>query len=80
MSLSQSDIDRFHQFASQELTQLGPDQDLEEIVKRWQTQREQAEALASIRRGVEDAEAGRFQDIGTVDKGIREKLGFPARR
>ena len=80
MSLSQSDIDRFHLFASQELTHLGPDQDLEEIVKRWQTQREQAEALASIRRGVEDAEAGRVQDIGTVDKSIREKIGFPARR
>ncbi len=80
MSLSQSDIDSFHLFASQELTHLGPGQDLEEIVRRWQTQREEAEALASIRRGVEDAEAGRFQDIGTVDKGIREKLGFPTRR
>ena len=80
MSLSQSDIDSFHLFASQELTLLGPDQDLEEIVRRWQAQLKQAETLASIRRGVKDAEAGRFQDIGTVDRSIREKLGFPARR
>lgn len=80
MSLSQGDIDSFHVFASQELPHLGPNQGLEDIMKKWQAEREQAEALASIRRGVADAEAGRFQNIATVDQGIREKLGFPARR
>lgn len=80
MSLSQSDIDNFHLFASQELPHCAPDSGLEDLLNKWQIQREQQEALASIRRGIADADAGRVHDIDTVDSQIRAKLGFPARR
>jgi predicted transcriptional regulator len=80
MSISQSDIDSFHAFAMQQLPTCGPGQQLEDLARKWQLQREQEETLASIRRGVADAEAGRVQSLSAVDERIRTELGLPARR
>jgi hypothetical protein len=80
MSVNQNDLDDFHQFASQELTQPRHALNLEDLVKRWNEQREQTETIESIRRGVVDAESGRIRDIEDVDTAIRSELGFPPRR
>jgi hypothetical protein len=80
MSISQSDIDSFHSYAMQELSNCGPGQLLEDLARKWQLQREQEETLASIRRGVADAEAGRVQSVAAVDERIRTELGLPTRR
>ncbi|QEG36732.1 hypothetical protein [Bythopirellula goksoeyrii] len=80
MSLTQSDIDNFHSFASQELPHCDAGQGLEDLVKKWRIQREQIETLNSLHRGIEDAEAGRMRDLNAVDASIREAIGFPARR
>jgi predicted transcriptional regulator len=80
MSISQSDIDNFHSFATQELPHCGPGQQLEDLARKWQLQREQEETIASIRRGVADAEAGRVHSLADVDERIRTELGLPACR
>jgi hypothetical protein len=79
MSITQHDIDSFHQFASQQLPLCGTGADLEELLKRWQQRREEEETVASIQRGIADVEAGRVATLAEVDDGIRAKLGFPAR-
>jgi hypothetical protein len=38
---------------------------------------ERDEAIRSIRKGVNDANAGRMRNVGEFDLAIREKLGFP---
>ena len=80
MSISQSDLDSFHHFASHELSQRGAGLSLEDLLDKWRAEREHAETIASIRRGVKDANAGRMHDLADVDTKIRTELGFPARR
>ena len=78
--VSQSDLDSFHCFATDQITKIGRQISLEQLVEEWQIQRADAETVASIRRGVEDAEAGRVQSLSDLDARIRSELGFPARR
>jgi hypothetical protein len=80
MAITQNDLDDFHNFASQELAQTRPVLSLEDLVREWNAQREQAETIASVRRGVADAEEGRLRDASEVDTAIRGELGFPPRR
>jgi predicted transcriptional regulator len=79
MPISQYDIDSFHSFATGELTNDNRNQSMEDLVERWRSQREEKETLASIQRGIEDADAGRVNSLDEVDANIRQKLGFPAR-
>ena len=79
MPISQYDIDSFHSFATGELTKDNRNQSMEDLVERWRSQREEKETLASIQRGIEDADAGRVNSLDEVDANIRQKLGFPAR-
>ena len=80
MTISQSDLDSFHYFATNELAQAVREVSLEELVSQWRAQQDDAETLASIRRGIADAEAGRVQDLNEVDAKIRTELSLPARR
>jgi hypothetical protein len=82
MSMSQSELDGFHQFASNALASGGRDLSLEGLLRQWrdqQEEQEEVETIASIRRGIDDAEAGRVQNLADVDAKIRDELGFPAR-
>lgn len=78
MRVSQSELDSFHRFASQELSR-GRDMNIQDLVSQWLAQQERAESIASIQRGVEDAEADRTRDLREVDISIRARLGFPER-
>ncbi len=79
MPISQYEIDSFHSFATGVLTNGDRNQSMEDLVERWRSQREEMETLASIQRGVEDADAGRVNSLDEVDANIRQKLGFPVR-
>jgi hypothetical protein len=79
MPISQYDIDSFHNFATRELTNGDCKQSMEDLMERWRSKREEKETLASIQRGVEDADAGRVKSLDEVDANIRQKLGFPVR-
>lgn len=80
MSLTQSDLDSFHHFASQVIVLRGPEVSMEDLVDEWQSRHDRTESINSIRRGAADAEAGRMRDLAEVDLEVREKLGFPPRR
>ncbi len=80
MSVDLSELDSFHQFAVRALAGTGEDLSLEELLRQWRAQREREETIASVRRGVNDAEAGRVRDMAEVDAAIRAELRFPARQ
>jgi hypothetical protein len=80
MMISQNELDNFHLFASNEIARAGRNVSLEELVSQWQARQVDPEAVASIRRGVEDASAGRTKALSEVDENIRTGLGFSARR
>ena len=48
----------------------------QELVEQWRVEQEREETIESVRRGVEDADAGRFRSVAEFDKAIREKLAF----
>lgn len=79
MTVNQSDLDSFHHFATHILAHAGRDLSLEELIGKWRAEREYAETVESVRRGVSDAESGRVHDLADVDAKIRTELGFPPR-
>lgn len=79
MQITQRDLDSFHSFASRELTNGGRALSLEDLLQEWRCKQEEVETIASIRRGIDDAEAGRVESLADVDASIRAELGFPAR-
>jgi hypothetical protein len=80
MTVSQHDLDSFHNFATNVLAHAEHGFSLEELVTKWHAERELAETVQSIQRGVADVEAGRIYDLADVDARIRKELGFPGRR
>jgi predicted transcriptional regulator len=63
MTITQSDLDSFHDFGSQFLARSKGKVTLEELVQQWCAERECNETIESIKRGVADAEAGRVQEL-----------------
>jgi hypothetical protein len=80
MMISQSDLDNFHLFATNEIARAGQEVSLEELVSQWRARQVDVGTVESVRRGIADAEAGRTQTLADVDARIRTDLGFPARR
>jgi len=80
MTISQSDLDNFYCFATNQLASTEGEVSFDELVSTWRAQQVDAETLESIRRGVADADAGRTRSVADVDAKIRSELGFPARR
>jgi len=79
MSTTQEEIDRFHHFASEKLSNGRVDLSMDELYRQWRTEQDNAAAIASIERGLEDANAGRTGSLEDVDADVRDELGFPAR-
>jgi hypothetical protein len=80
MIVNQSDLDNFHDFATHLLAKTGAYLSLDELVRKWCAEREHAETVESIERGVADAREGRLHELSDVDAKIRAELGFPPRR
>ena len=79
MTATQENIDSFHRFATERLKNGSQDLSMDELYRQWRAAREEAETVASIQRGLDDAEAGRVRSLDEVDADIRQELGFPAR-
>jgi hypothetical protein len=76
MAVTSEELESFTRFASEKLNNGGADSVLE-LAKDW-TARKQAEDLASIQRGVADADAGRMESLDEVDSQLRTKFDIPA--
>jgi hypothetical protein len=80
MSVNQDDLDSFHDFATNLLSDSGSTLSLEEMIKKWRDERELSATIASVRRGIADVEEGRLRDFAGVDERIRSELGFRSHR
>jgi hypothetical protein len=78
--LSQSDLDNFHLFATNEIAHGGQDVSLQELLRRWLAQQVDGDCVESIGRGMADAEVGRMRSLAHVDAKIQTELGLCARR
>jgi hypothetical protein len=78
--MNQSELDSFYYFATNVLTHADHDLTIEGLVQRWRAEREQADTIQSVLRGVVGAEAGRTYHLADVDARIRKELGFSGRR
>ena len=79
MSTTQEEIDSFHRFASEKLGSGRADFSMDELYRQWRSDQENADAIASIERGLADADTGRLRSMDEVDADVRNQLGFPAR-
>lgn len=77
MSVTQADIADFSQFASQQIGQEGSDFTLPQLALRWQAAKERHEAVAAIREGLADIEAGRTQDALKFVEEMRSRYNIP---
>jgi hypothetical protein len=73
MAVTVEQIESFREFALAKLRNGGI-QSLEECLGQWCEEFEEAETLASIRRGEADFEAGRFYSVQEVDAYVRREL------
>lgn len=80
MPVTQDQIDSFHHFASQKLSNGGAEMSMDELYQLWRidnpTPDEQVEIHAAIRRGLDDVAAGRFESADIVMQELREKHGI----
>jgi hypothetical protein len=72
MSVSQSDLDSFHQFASQALTERGPVVSLEGLFDEWRARRANAETIASNHGEVDDEGAARVRELADLRGKVQE--------
>ena len=75
MKFTQQDIDSFHRFAVEKLSNGATEFTLEECLCMWRTEREEAETVDSVRRGEQDIEAGRHHTLDEVGEEIRKRFG-----
>ena len=78
---SQERLDSFHLFASDKLSNGGPELSLAELYNLWRIERptpdEQADIHAAIVEGLDDIKAGRTQPADEVLRELREKHDIP---
>jgi predicted transcriptional regulator len=51
---------------------------LSQLLTQWETQREEAEDVKAIARGIADMEAGRVVPLDQAMAEVRQKLGLPS--
>ena len=79
MPLTLNELENFHRFAAGKLENGGVPS-LEECLRQWRETQFDEETIASIRRGLAQADAGLCRPLEEVDADIRAQLGFPVRK
>ncbi len=82
MSVTQDELNRFHEFASARLNNGGGDASLQELVALWLEAdvacEERAVVNAVLRRSIRELEAGRDRPAAEVMAEIRAEFDLPA--
>ena len=73
--MTPQELESFTRFATENLNNGGADSVLE-LAKDW-TDKQRTEDLASIQRGVADADAGRMKSVDEIDSQLRAKYDIP---
>lgn len=78
MAVTQQDIDAFHRFASQRVSNGGSKVSFDELVLEWESVRDRDDINAAIREGLADIEAGRHRPADEVMRELRQKHNIPS--
>ena len=76
MSITESDIQAFSDYARAEITNGGAELSISELAAKWEAEREIQETLGDIRQGEGDIAAGRGKPVAEAFADIRAKLGL----
>ena len=83
MAVTPEELDHFHRFSIETLANGGADLTLEDLVDLWRAENpreeELKESLASLRRGLADAEAGRVYAANEVLDELRQGVSTKGR-
>jgi predicted transcriptional regulator len=63
MKATKEELDRFHEFACQQVAKRDRDVSMYDLVTHWMELQERERNNAIIRQGIKDIEAGRGRDI-----------------
>ena len=74
MSMTQQEIENFAQFARQRLDQKSSALSLEECLRQWREEFEEAEAIDDIRQGMADHAAGLAEPLQRTFESLRRDL------
>jgi len=73
MSITQADLDDFQRFAAERLAKEGAES-MSELLRQWEESRERREAVASVKRGLADVDAGRTRPADDVLDELRAAI------
>ena len=78
MALTTQQLDRFHQFAWEQLDAGEAGLSLEKLASRWLAAQQQAETDASIHEAIDQMNAGVGESLDDAMEDIRRRLDLPA--
>lgn len=76
MTVTQAELDNFHEFATARISNSGVEIDFDDLVTEWLSLRDRDEINGAIREGLADVEAGRHRPAHEVTEELREKYGL----
>ena len=71
--MKKADIDAFGRFAKEQL-HISADLSLQQLLAKWEAQREAQEVADDIQQGLKDMEAGKVRPIAEAFQAVRENL------
>jgi hypothetical protein len=77
MSSIRQDLDSFNQFAAERLAAGERAESLDDLYTEWHDRRARDEINQAIRRGLADADAGRYEPADQAMESIRVEFGLP---
>jgi hypothetical protein len=77
MHVTQQELDRFHEFASQLIQTEDEDLTLEELFAKWRAAREREEVNAALGEAIADMQAGRARPAEEVINDLHKKYRLP---
>lgn len=73
-----TDTEAFVSFLIDEVKNGGADKSPEELLQTWRATH--GDAIADIRQGIHDLDAGRYRPLEEVDAEIRKEFGFSPKK
>ena len=81
MAVTKDQIDSFHQFATERISNGGSDMTMRELLQLWAlenpTDEEREQVVAIIRQGDKDIEAGNYRPLDEFMEEFRAKNDIP---
>ncbi|WP_459555481.1 hypothetical protein [Lacunimicrobium album] len=76
MAVTQEQLDKFHQFASDYLRSADETLTMDDLLVEWESLAHRSEINAAIQEGLDDINAGRTRPAREVTQEIRRSLGI----